>query len=319
MTQVVRELADAVLYEGHVLWPYRRSSIKNRQRWTFGGIYPDVYARSSSDRSVVQVECLVEDASPVLDVDVRFLHVVRRQAARGKGLEPVDQIAGYLTWDETTERTVELRAVRSGRARRAAIAVREGRAVETVEGGALIRSWQSLEGHVEARVEPLDRRLYRVRVRIANDSAWPGTDRDSAARRTLLSAHAVLFAREGDFISSVDPPEPLRAATAALRSEGLWPVLVGAEGERRTMLAAPIILSDYARVAPESPGDFFDGGEIDQLLVLNILGLTDDEKRELRAGDPRAREILERTEAMTPEAMAQLHGVIRELRPVEGP
>jgi hypothetical protein len=85
------------------------------------------------------------------------------------------------------------------------------------------------------------------------------------------------------------------------------------------MLASPIILSDYARVAPESPGDFFDGGEIDQLLVLNILGMTDDEKREMRAGDPRAREVLERTEAMTPEQLLRLNGVLRDLRPTAGP
>jgi hypothetical protein len=103
---------------------------------------------------------------------------------------------------------------------------------------------------------------------------------------------------------------------ARLENDGLWPVLVGGEGERSTMLASPIILPDYPRVAPESPGDFFDGGEIDQLLVLNILALTDQEKLEMRAGDPRAREILERTEAMTPEQMMKLHGVIRELRPV---
>jgi hypothetical protein len=85
------------------------------------------------------------------------------------------------------------------------------------------------------------------------------------------------------------------------------------------MLASPIILSDYARVAPESPGNFFDSGEIDQMLVLNILGMTDEEKAEMRAGDPRAREILERTEAMRPDELARLHGVIRELRPVGGP
>jgi hypothetical protein len=56
VTDVVRQIADAVLYEGHVLWPYRRSSIKNRQRWTFGGIYPDAYARSAGDRSAAQTE-----------------------------------------------------------------------------------------------------------------------------------------------------------------------------------------------------------------------------------------------------------------------
>jgi hypothetical protein len=318
VTDVVRQIADAVLYEGHVLWPYRRSSIKNRQRWTFGGVYPAAYARSSSDRSAVQVECLVEGAAPLLDVDVRFLHALLRQAARGDGLEPVDELAGYLTWDETTERTVELHDLRPGEPRRAPIDIPAGQDVQPVEGGALVRSWQRLEGRVEAQAEPLDERLHRVRVRIANESAWPGADREAAVRRTFLSAHAVLRARQGALVSSTDPPEPLRAAAATLANDGLWPVLVGEEGERGTMLASPIILSDYARVAPESPGDFFDGGEIDQLLVLNILGMTDEEKREMRAGDPRAREILERTEAMTRTEMMQLNGAIRDLRPAEG-
>lgn len=311
----VSELADAVLYEGHVLWPYRRSSLKNQQRWTFGGIYPEPYARSSSDRFAVRVECLVEGDAPVADVEVRFLQVVCRQAV-DEAQERVDQLAGYLTWDETTERTVALRRVAPGKPHRARVAVAAGSDVEAVEGGAIVRHWQSLEGHVDADLEPCGPALHRLRVRIGNDSTWSSTDRDSAIRRTLLSAHAILRARDGLFVSSTDPPPPLLKAVGDLRNEGLWPVLVGPEGSRRTMLASPIILSDYAEVAAESPGDFFDSGEIDQLLVLNILGMTDDEKREMRAGDPRARELLERTEAMTLEEMAQLNGAVRELRPL---
>jgi hypothetical protein len=80
------------------------------------------------------------------------------------------------------------------------------------------------------------------------------------------------------------------------------------------MLASPIILEDHPRIAPESPGDLFDGGEIDQMLVLNILSLTDEEKEEMRASDPKAREILERTEGLTNEQLMALHGTIRELR-----
>jgi hypothetical protein len=318
VTDLVRQIADAVLYEGHVLWPYRRSSIKNRQRWTFGGVYPDAYARSAGDRSAAQTECLIEGDAPLVDVDVRFLHVVLRQAHRGSSaLEAVDEIAGYLTWDETTERTVELSGLRLRDSREAEVGVREGRDVEPVPDGALVRTWQRLEGRLLADVEPVEPRLSRVRVRLVNHSRWDGTTRDGAIRRTFLCAHAILHARDGRFVSATDPPARLAAASSALVNDGLWPVLVGEDGSRDTVLAAPIILSDYARVAPESPGDFFDGGEIDQLLVLNILGLTEEEKREMRAGDPRAREILERTEAMTPEEMLRLHGVIRELRPAE--
>ena len=74
------------------------------------------------------------------------------------------------------------------------------------------------------------------------------------------------------------------------------------------MLSAPIILSDHPRIAPESPGDLFDGGEIDGLLALNILALTDEEKAEMRDADPRTRAILERTENLTREQLWKLSG-----------
>ncbi|HWC33171.1 MAG TPA: hypothetical protein VG709_08605 [Actinomycetota bacterium] len=312
MSDAVRRIADAVLYEGHTLWPYRRSALKNRQRWTFGGVYPETYARASGDRSAVQAECLLEGEEPVVEVEVRFLQAVRRQAVRDG--EPVDELDGHLSWDETTERVVR---VPPG-ARATAIAIPAGTDVEAVAGGELVRSWEPLTGRVTVDVEPLARRVHRVRVRVVNDSTGRAEAREEAVPRTFLSAHAVVRALAGELLSAPDPPERVREHAASLRTEGLWPVLVGDEDARDTILAAPIILSDYPQVAPESPGDFFDGCEIDQLLVLNILGLTDDEKREMRASDPRAREILERTEAMTPEEMLRLHGVIRDLRPVEG-
>jgi hypothetical protein len=311
----IRRLADAVLYEGHVLWPYRRSAIKNRQRWTFGGVYPDAYARSTSDRSVAAVECLVQGDGATVDVEVRFLHVVHRQAVVGDADEPVDELGGFLTWDETTERTVTL-DVSAASAR---IDEPAGSEREAIAGGALVRSWERLEGHVEATLEPLAAGLFRLSLRIENESGFAELERDGAIRRTFLSAHAILRVAGGTFVSSTDPPPELAGAVAELHHDGLWPVLVGEEDDRTTMLASPIILADYASVAPESPGDFFDGGEIDQLLVLNILGLTDEEKREMRAGDPRARELLERTEAMSPAEMLRLNGAIRDLRPVSGP
>jgi hypothetical protein len=66
-------------------------------------------------------------------------------------------------------------------------------------------------------------------------------------------------------------------------------------------------------VAPESPGDLFDAAEIDQLLRLSILSMTDQEKEDMRAADPKAREILERTESLSPEELMKLHGAIREM------
>src|SRR5206468_12381717 len=133
-------------------------------------------------------------------------------------------------------------------------------------------------------------------------------DREEALRRAFCSTHAVLRTAHGEFVSLTDPPDDLREAAAACRNEGAWPVLVE---DRRTMLASPIILEDFPRIAPESPGDLFDGGEIDELLTLNVLSLTDEEKAEMRATDPRAREILERSEALTGEQLLRLHGAVR--------
>ena len=134
-----------------------------------------------------------------------------------------------------------------------------------------------------------------------------------ALARTFCSTHTVLrTAAGGAFVSLTDPPDALRAAAEGCENQGTWPVLAGAPGATDTLLSSPIILEDHPRVAPESPGDLFDGGEIDQMLVLNILSLTDEEKAEMRATDPRAREILERTEALTPEEIMRLNGTIRD-------
>ncbi|CAN5557114.1 hypothetical protein BH24ACT18_BH24ACT18_04470 [soil metagenome] len=116
----------------------------------------------------------------------------------------------------------------------------------------------------------------------------------------------------------MDPPEEFREAVEGCENLKTWPVLVGEEGGRSMMLSSPIILYDYPQIAPESPGDLFDGGEIDQLLILNILTLTDEEKEEMRASDPRGREILDRCESLSPEQLMNLHGVVRESQRLRG-
>jgi hydrogenase maturation protease len=79
------------------------------------------------------------------------------------------------------------------------------------------------------------------------------------------------------------------------------------------MLSSPIILYDYPAIAEQSPGDLFDSTEIDEILSLRILTLTDEEKRQMREAHPRARALLERTEALTPEQLMALHGTLRAL------
>jgi len=305
----VAQIARAVLYEGYVLWPYRRSANKNRQRWTFGGVHPAGWSREHpDDRCVLRTECLLEGPpDAAVDVAVRFLQVVRRQPVDDAG-EAVDELAGCLAWDEAREREQTV-ALRPGRPARAAIAIAAGEDVEPVAGGALVRSWEALAGTVDASAQALGARLHRVSVTVANATPWRGGDRGAALRRTLASTHVVLRSRDGAFVSQTDPPAELRQHAAACENTGAWPVLVG---DGHTMLAAPIILPDHPQIAPESPGDLFDGTEIDQLLILNVLSLTEAEQREARASDSRARDIIDRCAALAPEDLMRLHGALRE-------
>jgi hypothetical protein len=327
----VRAIADAVLYEGYILWPYRRSAMKNQRRWTFGGVYPRAHSAAHPDDPwTMRTECLLEGGADArVEVRVRFLHVVARQVARvaDGGLEPVDELTigteRHVTWGEAVEREIAVRPADAGAiavcGRRVGIDVPEATerddllAADGTPAGALLRSWRGLEGAVEVGAERLDTALWRISVTVANTTPWDGDDREAALERTFCSTHTVLHAAGGGaFVSLTDPPDALRAHAEACENVGTWPVLVGDPGATGTLLSSPIILEDHPRIAPESPGDLFDGGEIDQMLVLNIVSLTDEEKAEMRATDPRAREILERTEALTPEEIMRLHGTIRD-------
>ena len=83
------------------------------------------------------------------------------------------------------------------------------------------------------------------------------------------------------------------------------------------MISSPIILYDYPKIAPESPGDLFDAAEIDEILTLRIMAMTDQEKREMRNVDEQARRILERTETLPEEHLLKMHGVLRGVHSVD--
>jgi hypothetical protein len=322
----VRAIADAVLYEGYVLWPYRRSALKNAQRWTFGGVYPCAHSvgrAPGDDPCLMQTQCLLEATDEArVSVDVRFLHVVHRQAVDrdGRALDELaDEPAGvrHLTWDEAVERELALPPTPLCElvdGERLELAIPAGCDEERLAAGALVRAWEELRGAVELRAERLEPALHVLTVRIENDTPWQSGPREQLMRRTLCSTHTELDVEGGAFVSLTDPPAWLSGVAAACENVGTWPVLVGEEGARDRLLSSPIVLSDYPRVASESPGDLFDGGEIDQLLILNVLALTDAEKDEARASDPRVRELLERTESLSPEQLMALHGTIRELQ-----
>src|ERR1700724_2593300 len=93
-TKLVEDIASAVLYEGYLLYPYRASAIKNRQRWNFGVVYPRAYAeaQSGADAWTMRTECLVKaECIEKVSVRVRFLHLIPRMLNRHAGHEAVER------------------------------------------------------------------------------------------------------------------------------------------------------------------------------------------------------------------------------------
>jgi hypothetical protein len=349
-----RVIAEAVLYEGYLLYPYRPSSVKNRQRWTFGGICPPAYsaqAGGGSDRSSFGVQCLLQgDAQTTLNIDVRFLQLCDRLVARApdadeqeaggeSGKQPfyVEQLTvgarNFRPWQEANECEVAVQTPTLGAWAMQAQPLRrcfecEGGCTDEPiygEGGGLAgrveRRRMPLQGLVEAELQEVGEGLFKLSVRVENQTSLPAAktcNRDAALLHSLISAHAIVTANGGEMVSLLDPPGELAEAAAGCVNEGVYPVLVGSPGERSTMLASPIILYDYPEIAAESPGDLFDGTEIDEILTLRILTMTDEEKREAAECDERARALLERTEALSWQELAQLHGVMRRIRDGEG-
>jgi hypothetical protein len=289
----VEKIANAVLYEGYLLYPYRSSAVKNQQRFNFGVLYPRGHCEQNpgSDAWEMQTQCLVRgSAVETIEIKTRFLQLVER-GGRQEGLE---------------------RAVSTPACGLRSLAERPFRQEFRFEGETAVdyRS-QPLAGELElsaARIEPS---VYRVTLRFRNCAESGDAGRDAVLLRSLVSVHSIFETAGGQFISLLDPPEDFRREAAACVNTGCWPVLVGEEGQTDLMLASPIILYDYPQIAPESSGDLFDGCEIDEILALRILTLTDEEKQEVRAGDERARRILERTENLPAEHFQKLHGAMR--------
>jgi len=190
---------------------------------------------------------------------------------------------------------------------------RSGQSIEVV------RHQATIAGDIHITSTALSEGLFKLSVTVHNTTPLTeaASDREATLLQSLVSTHTILGVQAGEFLSLLEPPDECQSLAAECQNVGVWPVLVGEPGQRDTLLASPIILYDYPQIAPESVGDLFDGTEIDEILSLRIMTLTDDEKREMRDSDERARQILERTENMPTEQFMKLHGVVRGMRPLK--
>lgn len=341
-------VADAVLYEGYLLYPYRRSSAKNRVRWQFGVLFPRAWVEQdgpvvpgvsgSADSWYQQTECLLRVREPgaTLRVRLRYLQLQRKQVERtgeDGGQRSVESLRTddgtvHLTFDEAVPCDMDI-AVPLEDLLQGERTVSAGAAADTdIEplpsgAGRVVRRREEVRANVTLDAERSGQDLCRLRVRTTNTGPAPDarTPREEALRGALIAAHTLIGGDGVEFVSLIDPPEELRAHAGACRNAFTFPVLGGeprtssAGATGHVLLSSPIILPDHPQVAPESPGDLHDAAEIDEILTLRTMLLTDEEKREARATDPRAAAILDRVDTMPPEVFARLHGAVRSLAP----
>ncbi|MHA5047645.1 hypothetical protein [Streptomyces sp. SD15] len=339
---VARQVADAVLFEGYVLYPYRASAAKNRLRWQFGVLVPPAWGADCEEHDFQHTECLMEPkAGATLAVELRFLRARRRtvqQARPDGGFDPVPELRlgdrVLVPWDEGTEERVE-----------AVVAVDDllgdgvtvpfdrpaGEGTEPVLDeagrtvGRLVRRCEEISGVLRLSARELDGpyRVLRLTAVVENTNTWTppagrAADRDAALPRSLVAAHMLLGLGAGSFLSMTDPPEWARGAIATCRNLHTWPVLAGEPGRTDVVLSSPIILEDHPAIAPESLGALYDATEIDEILALRTAALTDEEKREARGTDERAAAVIDLADSMPPEVLERLHGAVRGLREVTG-
>ena len=337
-----RQVADAVLFEGYVLYPYRASAAKNRLRWQFGVLVPPGWGADCGEHSFQRTECLMEPRrGAVLQVELRFLRARRRTVQRGGRSGPFETVDALeladrvLTpWDEGIEERVQFAvpvAELSGSGheltfdRPAAVETETVRDEAGQPVGRLLRRSEELRGVVRltAADVPGPYAVQRLTAVVENTTAWvpdgAGADREAALPRSLVSAHLMLGLDAGSFLSMADPPQWARGAAASCENLRTWPVLAGADGRCDVVLSSPIILEDHPAIAPESPGALYDALEIDEILALRTSALTDQEKREARGTDDRAAAVIDLADSMPPEVLERLHGAVRALREITGP
>jgi hypothetical protein len=336
-----RKVADAVLYEGYLLYPYRRSAQKNRTRFQFGVLMPPPYRTvDEHERSASQTECLVEcppDAE--IDIGLRFLHLQSRTAQRidpgtgaasDTGTLSVDGTE-YASFGEAVEREQHLHGRIAGLldvGTELRFDVLQAQQAEELTGqdgapaGRLVRRCEALAGAIVARAErtagPYGAIKMHVRVENRTAPQVPLRSRDDGLKYSLIAAHLLIAVTGGTFLSMTDPPEWAAGEVAGCENIGTWPVLAGPADCRDLMLSSPVILYDHPEVAQESAGDLFDATEIDEILTLRTLALTDAERQEARATDQRAADLIDRLDGLPPEMLERMHGAIRYLSPGPG-
>ncbi len=296
---------------------------------------PPGYAQvDPGEPAASQTECILEaKAAAELTATVRFLQLQRRTVLAAPDWAEVSSLrvggTEYAPWDEAAEREQQVTApvsdLLSGGAE-VPFTVPGGVDAADLAGpdgqlaGRLVRRRETLSGMIRLTAErlPGPYGALRVRLVLANRTAAGAAAQSRRADGlpfALVAAHSLISVPGGRFLSMTDPPEWAAPAVSGCVNTGTWPVLGGPAGCTELILSSPVILYDHPEIAAESAGQLYDSTEIDEILTLRTLALTDAEKQEARATDPRAAELMDRLDHLPPEMLERMHGAIRYLRP----
>jgi hypothetical protein len=170
--------------------------------------------------------------------------------------------------------------------------------------------YDELEGHAEIFIDQLPDGRGRVTLLVENDTPLTEEestgDRKDALLKSMLSTHLVGRVESGTIISPLERGDDGVAGCCQVNT---WPVLATPGDD--AILAPTFMLPEHPEIAPESVNDFFDNTEIEEALVLHIQALSDSEREEISAQDPKVREMLARADATTPQQLMDLHGRVR--------
>lgn len=285
------QIVNTMLYEGRGIYPYWAPSTRRpRECFTFGRLYPKAFSerKTGGEPYAMQAECLIKSrgGEARLKVTLGFLQpIMRNIGVFEKVLQripenavldfqeaPELEVGGkvFQAWMEARERKVSHRVEDVSRTESIGFAFPATESRETIcneEGriaAVVLRRHAVLEGRLDIRLTRLQEGLFRVCARVVNLSAMDPPDLENPQMvllRTFASAHLILEAESGEFISLLETPPEFKLFADECKNIGCWPVLARDEvaGGRTVMLASPIILHDYPKTLCDGGGEFFDG------------------------------------------------------------
>ena len=281
----IEKIADAILYEGYNLFPFRKSSLKNQKRFNFGIVSPKCWAENRTNNAFFQqTEVLIfsKDRDFNISMKIRFLQVEDKK----------------YDWQNVLPRSIEVN-------------FNFAEILDTQHKKSFKFSsennFRKIHGEIKTFATRIHKNLFKISLVLINKTESENSSENQILPSSFISAHSILQIGKGKFISLRETQKEFESPAGTCKNIGVFPVLAGEKNKQNSVLSSPIILYDFPEVSENSFADFFDGTEIDELMVLSILALSDAEQEEIRKTDEKAAKILDKLDKIDARDLLKLH------------